>query len=165
MYYVSRRVCTDTFSLIERDISQEGNPVICTPWVPIHLSYNRLAGATPDPSLSLCLCTCSLLDTSIAGSGLPMRWERFRGTQKVDDRGLLKSKYSILSACFRRMWENVTTKGRMHLPCKHWHNGGLRIAKQHFPQSARCVHIVHPKEYEKILRTQPKNQCVLKVPL
>jgi hypothetical protein len=38
MYYIIRR----------------GNPVICTPWVPIHLSFNRSAGAAP-----LCLSGCN----------------------------------------------------------------------------------------------------------
>ncbi len=49
-YYstVYRRSPQYTFNL--GDITQEGNPVICTPWVPIHLSFNRSAGAA-----SLCL--------------------------------------------------------------------------------------------------------------
>ncbi len=38
----------DTFNL--REITKEGNPAVCTPWVPIHLSFNRSAGAA-----SLCL--------------------------------------------------------------------------------------------------------------
>ncbi len=44
-------------SIFGRDITQEGNPVICTRWVPIHPSFNRSAGAAP-----LCLSGCHLPD-------------------------------------------------------------------------------------------------------
>jgi hypothetical protein len=42
---IRRQWANDTSSL--REITQEGNPVICTPWVPIHRSFNRSAGAAP----------------------------------------------------------------------------------------------------------------------
>ncbi len=49
----------DTSSL--REITQEGNPAVCTPWVPIHLGYNRSAGAA-----SLCL---SAFDNQFSSTG------------------------------------------------------------------------------------------------
>ncbi len=54
MYYITRRVCDDSFNIIK-----EGNPVLCTPWVPIHLSFNRSAGAA-----SLCLSGENFADES-----------------------------------------------------------------------------------------------------
>ncbi len=148
-----------TPSVLERDITQEGNHVICTPWVPIHLSFTRSAGAAPlclsvyeiavyfTPTGPTYFVFCRLYPFfpqpsrhCIAGSAL--RWERFRGTQKEDDRG------SLVFNPLWRMWENVTTKGRMHLPCKHWHNGGTKNSKTAFSTvRTMCSHCTPQRMY------------------
>jgi hypothetical protein len=53
MYYIICRVYTGPMTPPVLGRTKEGNPVICTPRVPIHLSFNRSAGAAP-----LCLSGC-----------------------------------------------------------------------------------------------------------
>jgi hypothetical protein len=143
----------DTFSL--REITQEGNPAVCTPWVPIHLSFNRSAGAA-----SLCLSECAHLPW-FRGEG-HTRWRERVGESQFRRGdihcGTLYSLYCINVLC----GETISDRSFLDTDRPYLGHGGLHTIvtqSKQIPQIRKMQHLRKVRKSNKLFKSVNLRIC------
>ncbi len=126
MYYIIWRVSTWPMRPPVLGRNQEGNPVICTPWVPIHLSFNRSAGAAP-----LCLSG----DTRTHQAPGPPPRDNLRGQKSLGPLKMsLEMAHKVIVPQKKIMYRSFLNSGTLIViisPCGPIHLNGKKFKPLH----------------------------------